>query len=229
MGTVEGEKRLALSFSTGEKGRTKDEVFYHDVFNILFLSLISWYNIKFLSKVDLSAYGTEELAYGVEERELFSLVHMMMTTYFCIDLLYIWAVPQAVLSKQSTLIIHHLLSLLFLFFPAFHPQFSFHCSCVISLEINSLFLTLRRNVSKDTFIYKVFDNMFLFTWITLRLIMLPVLLIMFVIFDYYRIVSFSNVIVNFGTLAILLQSCLIYMSFTWTFDLLRKHHFRTIL
>ena len=160
--TMEGKH--IVEKNSHESGNS-DHVFYHDLFNALFLSAISWYNIQFLTQVDISKYGTEALASSAQEREQFSFVHMLMTTYFCSDLLYIWAVPQAVLSKHSTLILHHLLSLLFLFFPVFHPQFSFHCSCVIVLETNALIMTLRRNVNKDSFIYTIFDNLFLFTWI----------------------------------------------------------------
>jgi hypothetical protein len=134
-----------------------------------------------------------------------------------------------VLSKQSTLVLHHLLSLLFLFFPVFHPQFSFHCSCVIVLETNALFMTLRRNVKKDSFIYVIFDNLFLFTWITFRLIMLPVILVMFLIYDYHRVVSLTNTFVNFGSLAILLQSALVYMSYSWTYELIKKQQNRAML
>ena len=207
----------------------KKHVLYHDLFNIFFLSLISWHNIKFLMQVDISHYGTEALASNTQDRELFSFVHMLITIYFCSDLLYIWAVPQAVLTKQSTLILHHLLSLLFLFFPIFHPQFSFHCGCVIILEANALIMALRRNVAKDSLIYTLLDHMFLFTWITLRLIMLPAILVMFLMYDYFRVVSVTNTVLNFASLAIILQSTLVYMSYSWTYELLRKQNYSAIL
>ena len=72
------------------KSMGKKHVLYHDVFNILFLSLISWYNMKFLTQVDISYYGTEALASSVQDKELFSFALAIFLQSSLVYMSYSW-------------------------------------------------------------------------------------------------------------------------------------------
>ena len=93
------------------------------------------------------------------------------------------------------------------------------------VEVNTLFLTLKRNVPNSSFVFKVLNILFYFTWISLRLICFPIL----VVFFYQEWRRYSKAIgtdFNFILLAPIFQFLITALSFKWTYDMVMKQVFK---
>jgi hypothetical protein len=188
------------------------EVKVHDIFNIVVLSILLTVNLIYLIKLPYLALG---------ESLLFFILFSLTTVYFVIDTIWIFFVPKAVLSRPATLMVHHILAVLSLSIPLFYGEFRRYMPALLLLEVNTLLLTLRRNCMYGSRLYQLLDISFKLSWVSFRLVMLPILFILF-IHEYGRLSIVLGTYLNVGIIAIVMQSFLIVMSYIWTYSILKR-------
>ncbi|KAJ1417923.1 hypothetical protein B484DRAFT_400649 [Ochromonadaceae sp. CCMP2298] len=168
---------------------------------------------------DVSKFGTAEL--GAEHIKLSNILIYCFLLYVVLDLLYVALQPKCVLSAPNGIILHHLLVLLLMHVPILLPAFGYHAASSILVELNTLFLTLRRNVPHDSTHHRVYNFLFYASWLLLRLMLFPVLTV-FYVFEYVRYSTLIGTYANPMAWPWLLQGSVTLMGFKWTYDILRK-------
>ena len=132
----------------------RNDVKRHDFFNIIVLLFICSLNTFFLSlTTDISLLGTDELASEPFHRFLFKLSLYLFITYVVVDTFWVVLIPSCVLSDPTSILFHHLVTLVMTLVPFVHQQFGWHFGACILVEVNTFFLTLRRNLSRGTVAY----------------------------------------------------------------------------
>lgn len=198
----------------------KKLVFTHDIFNILSIIIVGTVNIYYLTHTtDFSRFGTDQL--GFEYVELFKIHMIMFSIYVLIDTLWIMMIPNCVMSDSFNIIIHHFICLGMNYIPYVHNQFAWHFEICVFVEFNTLFLTIRRNLSKGTILFSLFDGLFFFTWVTMRLMLFPVLVVFFVS-EYIRFSKDYGSYINIVIFSPTLHAMITLMSFKWTYDMYKK-------
>jgi len=121
----------------------------------------------------------------------FTLFFATTATYFITDLIWIWRVPHAV--KSPTIILqHHAAVLLYLLIPYYHPPVRYCMGACLTVELNTWFLIARRVFNQQGFPpwtlalpagpslrIKVISIGFYLTWISIRCLLYPALLVPF--------------------------------------------------
>ena len=158
---------------------------------------------------------------GNEHKFLFGVFYQIFSSYLVVDTLWILLIPQAVPSGPCAIAVHHLATLFYMIIPFIDSQFSWHMAVCLLVEMNSLFLTLRRNIEKDTLLHKICETLFLFSWVVLRVFMYPILLV-FMWKEYDRYTLEKNSRWNMMVFAPIFQFILTAMSLKWTYDLYMK-------
>jgi hypothetical protein len=196
------------------------EVKMHDMFNIIVLAIIVGIDINYLWKAtDVSKIGTDQI--GEDYYDLSKILLVSFTIYLLVDFCWILIVPKCVMSNPYGLLVHHIACLLLILFPWNHNEFAWHAAANISVEINTLFLTLRRNAVQNSKLYHFYTVMFYISWVFLRLILYPILVVFFY-FEYLRysksVDSYYNPLIG----APLLQGAITSLSIVWTVDMILK-------
>jgi len=142
-----------------------------------------------------------------------------------VDTLWVLVFPKAVPSNPSSIIIHHFATILYCVIPFVDSQFSWHMAICLVVELNSLMLAIRRNLVKGTMLYRFCELSFFASWIALRLILYPILVI-FMWFEYCRYREITGTWVNMMAAAPVFQFILTAMSIKWTYDLAGKIFFK---
>lgn len=195
------------------------EVRRHDQFNIVALSIIVFFDVSYLIlTTDIKKIGTDEL--GLDYYPIFLALITSFTLYLIIDVFYVLYQPSCVLGPPKGIIIHHILTLGQLVIPWLNQQLSWHLAITLSVEINSLVMTLRRNSHKDSINYKILNVLFYITWFLFRLVLFPILSVFF----YYEYIRCAAKLGYYNTMAVgfISQSLLTLMSFRWTYDIYMK-------
>ena len=197
------------------------EIRNHDAFNIVALTFISALNIIYLKRTTkINLIGTPEL--GLDGSDIYVYLYRATIFYFVVDIVWISLHPKAILTSATTIILHHILAIVFTAIPVIYDsQFSWHMSVLMLLEVNILLMTIARFLSIGTYAHGSVQLLFYTSWVILRLIMLPIMLAFF-IYEHSRISLTLGTVFNVGLIAILLQSILVFMSFFWTFEMIRK-------
>jgi hypothetical protein len=192
----------------------------HDCFNIIYLSIICLVNSFYLfNATEFSKFGTNEL--GSDSKELFSMLISLFVVYVISDTIWVLFIPSSVLSNPKSIVIHHCVTLFLTSAPLIYPQFAWHASICIIVELNTLLLTSRRNVDKDGLLFKVLNFLFYFSWMVLRLILFPILLV-FYSSEYFRHSRLVGTYWNIIIFSPILHSIITLLSFKWTIDMLWK-------
>eukprot|EP01036_Dinobryon_divergens_P029853 gene29853-39017_t len=200
----------------------RNEVKRHDFFNIVVLLFICSLNIYFLSlTTDISLLGTDELASEPYHRFLFKLSLYLFIAYVVFDTFWVVLIPSCVLSNPTSILFHHLVTLVMTLVPFVHQQFGWHFGACILVEVNTFFLTLRRNLSRGTAAYAISDILFYVSWVVLRLVLFP-WLTLFYIREYIRFSTHAQTYFNLVLITPCLQTIVTMMSFMWTVDMLKK-------
>lgn len=192
----------------------------HDYFNIFSLFTVCFLDFNYLfHATDFSKLGTNEIGSG--HGFLFTLLFVGFAVYLVADMIWIYMIPDSVPSDPMSILIHHLVTLVFISFPLYAEHYAWHMAITLSVEINTLFLLLRRNSSIGSLFNKIAEALFYTTWVLMRLIMFPVLAVFFA-YEYERrskeIGSYYNVVIAAPTLQLILTA----MSYKWTYDMLVK-------
>ena len=197
-----------------------DTIFVHDVFNMLSLTIIVILDILYLiSATKIEYIGTPEL--GVGSEYIFNIFFTVFGCYVLADTLWIIIKPNCVMSNIASIIFHHIATILYMTIPWVDPQFSWHMSVCLLVEINTILLTIRRNLKKENLPHRICELLFYISWIVLRLILYPCL-IPFMIKEYYRYTLIQNTWINIMLMAPIFQIILTSMGVKWTWDLGRK-------
>lgn len=199
-----------------------DPVFVHDMFNIFSILGIIFLDFQYLyHATDWNKIGTSEL--GRDHNHMGYTLLSTFSIYMLIDTVWIAVQPKCVLSNPTALIVHHIASFVFLSVPFFEEQFQWHGALNLFVEVNTFFLILRRQAAPESFLYTLLDYCFLSTWIFLRLVIFPTVVVFFS-YEYLRFTrnhSEGNWF-NIMLLAPILQIILTLLGFKWTYDMLLK-------
>lgn len=207
----------------------------HDFFNliclvpIVLLNILNWdwdallYNNHFTSSIPFKECWTGEY---------FELFFYTTVSYFVIDLIWVVVVPKAVKSP-STIINHHVATLLYLIIPYQMNSLRFLFGVCMSVEINTWFLIARRVFNKQGFPPWTIDLPYLFsvrvklisicfyiTWVAIRCILYPYVLVIF-----YRIIQnemHSETEKYFVAVAACLHLVFCMLNGRWTMDLMNS-------
>ena len=162
----------------------------------------------------------------------FDIFFYCTAAYFIIDLLWIIILPICVKSP-STIIQHHIAVLLYIMIPYVHPNFRFCMGACMTVEINTWFLIARRVFNKQGFPpwtlielnswlsirVKVISIFFYLTWISIRCILYPGLLIPF--FKLWRThTQQTGTVLHLISAACLLHVAFCLLNLKWSYELL---------
>jgi hypothetical protein len=203
----------------------------HDFFNlvalvpIVGLNVLNW-NADKLWKV-VKGTGSIRQAWTGDWFELFFAVTFL---YFLVDLIWILRVPKCVKSPL-TILQHHVCTLLYLYIPYAVKDYRWCMGACMSVEVNTYFLIARRVFNQQGFEpwvidlsffsirIKLISILFYATWIPIRCMLYPYLLIPF----YQLWLEYSTKVhtkFNLVLFCLPLHSMFCALNAKWTFDLL---------
>lgn len=162
----------------------------------------------------------------------FDIFFYFTAAYFIIDLLWIIILPICVKSP-STIIQHHIAVLLYIMIPYIHPHFRFCMGACMSVEINTWFLIARRVFNKQGFPpwtlielnswlsirVKVISIFFYLTWISIRCILYPGLLIPIYKFSRDHTKQ-TGTVFHLISAACVLHAAFCLLNLKWSYELL---------
>lgn len=195
----------------------------HDWFNILFIPFIVF---LIVFNMDVSQPWYKFWWDGT----YFYTLWVVTMIYFLIDLAWVLLIPSCVKSPQ-TIIIHHVLTITYLFLPFFHAQrIGWLMATNLSVEFNTWFLIVRRTHNKGhlepwaenvdfltSLRLEIVTKMFYLSWFVIRCIIYPFMVPLIVIAytEYSAKVGWFNVLL----VAPILQTCFVLLNAKWTKDL----------
>jgi hypothetical protein len=199
----------------------KDSMFImHDLFNFICISFFIVYDVYYLSTCTVWEFiGTSQIC--AESVEVSRILMVSFIAYIIVDTLWISFYPHIVTAGALPVIIHHLMTLVYMIVPYQIPQFHWHMGLVLLVEINTWLITLRRNLPIPSMAYELTDLVFLITWVIFRWIMCPVCCVFFFL-ESQRYGKENNQPTNLIQLATLLQVLLTLLGFHWSIDLVKK-------
>lgn len=194
--------------------------FLHDMFNILCVSVVVILNFYYLSiATNVSLIGTSRIGEGFDK--IFQFLWCFFNLYTLVDTIWVFLMPHVASAGAMPIIIHHILTIASTVVPYILPQFQWHMGIVLTVELNTLLLTLRRNVPSNSNLFEFINILFLTSWVVLRLIIFP-LIVVFFYFEYQRYSSEVGTFLNAFALGFLMQILLTAMGLKWTYDLGKK-------
>ena len=170
----------------------------HDFFNLIVLVPVSVLNVMNWNW-DKLALVFEKQSFQAALQTLqaswtgdwFDLFFTVTATYFVLDMLWILLVPSCVKSP-GIILQHHFAVLFYLMIPLHHPPVRYCMGACMAVEVNTWFLIARRVFNKQGFPpwtfkltswwglrIKVISIFFYATWISIRCLLYPVLLVPF--------------------------------------------------
>lgn len=199
------------------------EMLVHDMFNVTALSLIFSMICYYLYKVtDMDRIGLSILetgVHGMEDKELNIIICCTFLTYAVIDALWVLLIPTCVPSSPTSIIVHHLFAIALIIVPWYLPYFGYHACLMLTVEINTVFLILKRNVRRTSIEFHITRILFYSTWIGQRLIMYPFLACFFY-FEYMRYTETVGTYYNLVFIAPAGAFALSFLGYKWTFNML---------
>jgi hypothetical protein len=195
--------------------------FLHDLYNILCVAVVVILDSYYLFKsTDWDLIGTNML--GETIRPMFDFMWYFFAVYMVIDTLWVYSMPHVAAAGATPIIIHHILTLIYIMVPFYIPQFHWHTGVVLLVETNTFLLTLRRNVVAESLLFQIINILFLITWILMRLVLFPCLCVFFY-FEWHRYSADVGTFANLFVLGLVMQILLTGMGLKWTYDLAGKY------
>jgi hypothetical protein len=191
-------------------------VLLHDLFNVIVLSIISLLNTTYLLLVITNIYDIIEI-------NLFPIVLYSFIGYIIIDSLLIYHYPCCVVSKPRDLLLHHGITLIICLSPMIEKYFEWHAGLALTVEIQTIVLTLRRIIIDKTLIlYTVIDTMFYMLFIVFRLFIFPMLSVYYYI-EHQKYSVKCNTQINIAITSVTGFFIITLMGFMWIYKFLRKN------
>jgi hypothetical protein len=188
----------------------------HDIFNVIVLSFISIVNTIYLLLVVTYIYEYIKIP-------LFPVVIYSFIGYIIIDSLLIYNYPSCIVSNPRDLLLHHGITFILCLSPIIEPEFEWHTGLAITVEIQTVFLTLDRLiVDKTTVLYKIINRSFYALFIIFRIFVFPML----TVYYYKTQQNYSikcNSKINIANTAFIGFSIITLMGFIWIYKFLKKN------
>jgi hypothetical protein len=197
-----------------------DDIRHHDYFNMVFLGFVCFLDIRYLYlATEWEKFGTDDL--GKEYFDDYIVLLYAFSAYLLIDFIWVLVRPKCTMANSTSILLHHIVTALVMATPWKYKQFAWHLAISLSVEVNTVFLTLRRHCNQGTLFHMIFNIGFYASWVILRLILFPAL-----IFFYFNEYSRYSIAVNsyWNILGISFTTHIIItiLGFHWTIDLLLK-------
>lgn len=197
-----------------------DDIRYHDYFNMVFLGFVCFLDVRYLYlATEWEKLGTDDL--GKEYYGDYIILLYAFSAYLLIDFIWVLIRPKCTVANSSSILLHHVVTGLLMSTPWKYKQFAWHLAISLSVEINTLFLTFRRHCSQGSLFHFLFNIGFYASWVGLRLILFPVLVV-FYYHEYSRYSISINSYWNILGISFVTQGIITLLSFHWTIDLLLK-------
>jgi hypothetical protein len=207
----------------------------HDFFNliilipILALNIMNWNWDILLNLTNAKNKHRQNSFQDAWTGEWFDLFFMATMCYFFADLAWILIIPSCVKSP-STIIQHHIVTMLYILIPYFQPEVRWCMGVCMSVEINTWFLIARRVFNKEgfspwiidlsfiSFRVKIISICFYMTWIGIRCILYPILWLWLWKRWWANSLQMGTKF-NLDLIAPVLHSSFCILNFKWTYDL----------
>ena len=132
------------------------EVNIHDNINLLSISCI----------IAFTLYQK----YGKNTNKTYTMYFYMCVSYWIIDFIWIYNFPMIV-KKHNEILVHHIITIFMTVFQHQYPELRYYLYRLYLVEINTLFLILKRN--NDLRIAYIAIPLFRLTFVFIRLYMYP--------------------------------------------------------
>jgi len=191
----------------------------HDLFNLVALLLIV---ISMFLNWDVPGYllggSLQDTWHGSSAHRLFALV----ATYFVIDYVWVTVKPDCVKSP-GTIKKHHVVAMLYNAGAWYYPEFNCFYGLVLSVEVNTWFLILRRFLYKrkeftPAIIRDLVEVAFYTSWISIRVIAYNLVLYEFIMLANERIILYGSYFQG-PFVFVITHFFLCVLNLKWTFDL----------
>lgn len=150
--------------------------------------------------------------------------------YFVLDLAWVSLVPLCVKSP-GVIVKHHIVAMMYLCGPIYYPRFRWVMGSVLSVEINTWFLILRRLVYRSNYcpsgyaklspiITTTVSAFFYTTWLAIRCYLFPSILILFLQM-WKEEIAIQEKYFFWETLFIPVHAVLCVLNLKWTYDLFK--------
>lgn len=190
-------------------------VLLHDIFNVSILSIISILNTMYLLLVITDIYDYLRIP-------LFPIILYSFMGYIVLDTLIIYYFPNCVLSKPRDLLIHHGITFIICLSPIIEKEFEWHAGLALTVEIQTVFLTLNRLIlDKTTLAHKIISVSFYVLFIAFRVIIFPILTVYYYI-EHQKYSVICNTQINIAITAVIGFSIITLMGFMWIYKFLSK-------
>ena len=141
----------------------------HDFINLVLIGIVLTLDLYYLFiATDSSALITNPYP-GEHATIEFSWVWRAFVGYMIFDTIYVFLVPSSTASDPNMILIHHIATLIYSIVPYKVPQLSWHTAVLLTVELNTFALTGRRNLAIGQLPYYIFNAIFYFTWVAIRL------------------------------------------------------------
>jgi hypothetical protein len=195
-------------------------VWVHDIFNICALSIITGIDILYVYlSTEYSKIGTS--AIGEDQKGLFKIFFILFSCYLTVDTVWLLVVNNCTITSKGPIVIHHILTGCYLMIPYLDGQFAWHFGVTLLVEFNTLLLTMKLNVAKDSSLYMILNTLFYISWLGLRVIGFPILVI-FYCKEYSRYTLEVGYWYNMVIWAPIFQLMITALSYKWTYDMIKK-------
>lgn len=202
----------------------------HDFFNLIVLIPIIALNVMNWNWERIFNPKKKQTIVDAWTGEWFDVFLAVTVSYFVIDLLWILLIPKCVKSP-STIIQHHLVTLVYIMVPFYTPEIRWCMGACMSVEINTWFLIARRVFNKAGFPPWIIDLSFVsirvklisicfyITWIGIRCIIYP-LMMGYIVRRWLTQSEKLGTFINLDLIPPVLHSSFCILNFKWTYDLI---------
>jgi hypothetical protein len=209
-----------MSFSTSSNS-SPHLVKVHDFFNLVVLGVIVIIDIIYLHQTTVWAKIWTPTSLGLEHDDLFLIFYVIFLSYLLVDSIWIFLLPQSVISNPDGILLHHLICIPISLLPWFYRQYSWYMIFALSSEINTFLTILRRQLSIGSLSHSICNALFYLTWIILRLFLFTLLCFLYS-FEYITISEKLGSYINFTICAPICQTAITFLNWKWTYDLVKK-------
>ena len=191
-------------------------VLLHDVFNVIVLSIISLLNTTYLLLVITNIYDHIKI-------DLFPIILYSFISYIIIDILLIYYFPSCIVSKPRDLLLHHGITFIICLSPILEKYFEWHAGLALTVEIQTIILTIRRLILDKTLIlYTIIDTLFYVLFIVFRIFIFPMLTVYYYI-EHKKYSIKCNTQFNIAITAVVGFFAITLMGFMWIYKFFTKN------
>lgn len=202
--------------------KKNNDIFWHDIFNIPCTGIISFASTYYLFHfTNVSSIGTDT-SIAPDGHDFFLYLYIFTSLYIFIDSLYILLIPTCVgTGTPKTIFFHHVLTMVLIALVYLDTRYEWHATAALFCEWTTFFLSLRRNLVRETFLHGVVEFFFYLSWVFCRLLTFPIITFLSGLEWLYR-AEVVGTKWNIILLAPIFFTILTFLSFMWTFQLLVK-------